>query len=120
MPVILWDIDGTLIRSGGAGKDAMEGALRDAFGLAEVKDEVPYSGRTDRAIARDLLRVHGLDASESNQTKLQEAYLAKLPDSLRLRGGNVLPGVADVLAELRSRTDVLMGLLTGNIRRGAG
>ncbi|MFO0804442.1 MAG: haloacid dehalogenase-like hydrolase [Gemmataceae bacterium] len=119
MPVILWDIDGTLIRSGGAGKDAMEGALRDAFGLAEVKDEVPYSGRTDRAIARDLLRVHGLDASESNQTKLQEAYLAKLPDSLRLRGGNVLPGVADVLAELRPRTDVLMGLLTGNIRRGA-
>lgn len=119
MPVILWDIDGTLIRSGGAGKDAMEGALRDAFRLGEIKDEVPYSGRTDCAIARDLLRVHGLDPSPANQRTLQEAYLGKLPESLKTRGGLVLPGVNEILAKLKPRPDVTLGLLTGNIRRGA-
>ena len=119
MHVILFDIDGTLIRSGGAGKDAMEGALRAAFQLAEIKDEVPYSGRTDCAIARDLLRVHGIDTTADNQRKLQEAYLARLPESLKSRGGKVLPGVHDLLASLRQRSEAVVGLLTGNIRVGA-
>ena len=119
MPIILFDIDGTLIRSGGAGKDAMEGALRTAFGLTEIKDEVPYSGRTDIAIARDLLRVHGLEQTLANRTKLQEAYLANLPLSLGAGSGLVLPGVNDLLAALRDREDVVLGLLTGNIRVGA-
>ena len=61
MPIILFDIDGTLVRTGGAGKFAMESALVSAFGVAELRDEVPYSGRTDVAITRDLLRVHGID-----------------------------------------------------------
>lgn len=119
MPVILFDIDGTLIRSGGAGKHAMERALRSAFGLTEVKDEVPYSGRTDCAIARDLLRVHGLEPTPANQQALHDAYLAKLPESLKDRGGNVLPGVNAVLQELKGRPNVVLGLLTGNIRTGA-
>ena len=119
MPVILWDIDGTLIRSGGAGKDAMEGALRDAFGLVDIKDEVPYSGRTDCAISADLLCVHGIDPSAENQRKLQDAYLARLPLSLKSRPGHVLPGVTEVLNILKPRGDVLLGLLTGNIRTGA-
>ena len=119
MPIILFDIDGTLIRSGGAGKDAMEGALRIAFGLTEIKDEVPYSGRTDVAIARDLLRVHGIEATLANQRTLQEAYLANLLVSLKSRGGTVLPGVNELLAALKGRTDSVLGLLTGNIRVGA-
>lgn len=119
MPVILFDIDGTLIRSGGAGKDAMEGALRHAFQLREIKDEVPYSGRTDRAIARDLLQVHGIDPTPANQRALQDAYLEKLPHSLKSRGGSVLPGVNDLLQSLQKRTDTVLGLLTGNIRTGA-
>lgn len=119
MPIILFDIDGTLIRSGGAGKDAMEGALRAAFNLTEIKDEVPYSGRTDIAIARDLLRVHGLEATPANQRALQEAYLAQLPLSLKSRGGKVLPGVNMLLETLKGRTDTVLGLLTGNIRVGA-
>ena len=57
MPIILFDIDGTLVRTGGAGKAAMESALVEAFGVKELHDKVPYSGRTDVAIGRDLL--HG-------------------------------------------------------------
>ncbi len=119
MPIILWDIDGTLIRSGGAGKHAMEGALRDAFQLADIKDEVPYSGRTDSAISRDLLRVHGIDPTDANRRSLEKAYLARLPESLRSRGGTVLPGVLEVLRALKLDSNVVVGLLTGNIRAGA-
>jgi phosphoglycolate phosphatase-like HAD superfamily hydrolase len=117
MPTILFDIDGTLVRTGGAGKAAMEAALRTAFGIAEIKDEVEYSGRTDRAIGRELLAVHGIDVTPANQTALQDAYLAHLPHSLTQRGGEVCPGVGPLLASLRGTMP--LGLLTGNVRAGA-
>ena len=119
MPIILFDIDGTLLRTGGAGKVAMETALREAFGIAEIHDRVPYSGRTDCAIARDLLAVHGIEPSLANQKQLQAAYLARLPQSLETRGGTVCPGVPELLVELAPRPEFLLGLLTGNIRYGA-
>lgn len=119
MPVLLFDIDGTLVRTGGAGKAAMEAALRDEFGVREIRDTVPYSGRTDRAIGRDLLRVHGLDATPENQARLQAAYLAHLPPHLTRLGGEVCPGINPLLAELRTRSGVVLGLLTGNVRAGA-
>ncbi|MDB5307372.1 MAG: gph 2 [Gemmataceae bacterium] len=119
MPIILFDIDGTLVRTGGAGKAAMEAGLRAAFGIAELRDGVPYSGRTDRAIARDLLAVHGIDPTPANQQTLQDAYLAHLPESLTTHGGIVCPGVAELLAALHTRAGTVLGLLTGNVRSGA-
>src|SRR5262249_20093126 len=93
MPILLFDIDGTLVRTGGAGKAAMEAALRDEFGVREIRDVVAYSGRTDRAIGRDLLTVHGIEPTPANQAKLQAAYLAHLPPSLKRLGGVVCPGI---------------------------
>lgn len=119
MPIILFDIDGTLVRTGGAGKAAMESALAEAFGVKELRDEVPYSGRTDVAIGRDLLRVHGIEPTPENQRKLRDAYLANLPESLRTRGGTVCPGIPELLAALAGRPGVVLGLLTGNVRLGA-
>ena len=119
MPIILFDIDGTLVRTGGAGKAAMEDALRHAFGIAEINDTVPYSGRTDRAIGRDLLAVHGIHPTPANASKLQDAYLAHLPPSLAKHGGKVCPGIGELLAALQPRTDAVLGLLTGNVRAGA-
>jgi phosphoglycolate phosphatase len=118
MHILLFDIDGTLIRSGGAGKDALESALAEVFGLEDVRDGVPYSGRTDTAIARELLAVHGIEPSEANLLRLKEAYLERLPQSLRAFEGIVLPGVVDLLNRLRGGR-AAVGLLTGNIRRGA-
>ncbi len=119
MPIILFDIDGTLVRTGGAGKTAMEAALVAAFGVAELRDEVPYSGRTDTAITRDLLRVHGSDPTPANQQKLRETYLAHLPSSLTAKGGEVCPGVPELLAAIAGKPGVVLGLLTGNVRIGA-
>lgn len=119
MRVILFDIDGTLIRTGGAGKAAMEGALLAAFGVPGIRNTVSYSGRTDWAIGRDLLAAHGVDPTEANRRLLQEAYLARLPAALDTHGGVVCPGVGELLAALGTRPDTVVGLLTGNVRAGA-
>ncbi len=119
MNVILFDIDGTLVRTGGAGKAAMEDALRDAFGVAEIVDTVPYSGRTDRAIGLDLLTAHGVDPTPDNQDRLHRGYLERLPEALKRYRGEVCPGVGDLIADLHPRDGVVLGLLTGNVRAGA-
>lgn len=119
MNVCLFDIDGTLLSSGGAGKAAMETALLAEFGLDGIRAQVPYSGRTDRAIGRDLLRLHDLGESVHNWQRLLSHYLRLLPDCLTKHRGQVLPGIAALLEHLRRRGDVALGLLTGNVRDGA-
>lgn len=120
MKIFLFDIDGTLIRSGGAGKAAMEAALVGEFGVTELIDKVPYSGRTDRAICRDLLELHGLEPNAENDRRLEESYLRQLPECLHKHGGTVLPGIRPLLDALVERSDCALGLLTGNVRAGAG
>ncbi len=119
MTIVLWDIDGTLIRSGGAGKLAMEAALRAAFGIREINDNVPYSGRTDVAIVRDLLVAHDLPTTDENQMLLREAYLHELPDCLTSAVGEILPGISQLVESFHRNENVLQGLLTGNVQRGA-
>lgn len=119
MQILLFDIDGTLIRSGGAGKAAMEDALRSEFGLVQIQDGVPYSGRTDPSISRDLLSVHDLDPSHENIERLKAAYLRLLPSCLKRFQGIVLPGIRRLLDRLRFADNVAVGLLTGNVRDGA-
>jgi phosphoglycolate phosphatase len=117
MRVLLFDIDGTLIRSGGAGKAAMEAALRTAFGVREIRDGIPYSGRTDPGIARELLTIHDIEPTPANVDRLKSEYLAHLPAKLKRIRGTVLPGIEDALR--RERCGAVVGLLTGNIRAGA-
>ena len=119
MYVCLFDIDGTLISSGGAGKVALEAALADEFGITGVIEKLQLSGRTDRAIIRDLFRMHVIDETPDNLRRLTAAYLRRLPACLERNNGRVLPGVADLLVQLGARKDVLVGLLTGNVRAGA-
>lgn len=119
MQVCLFDIDGTLLRSGGAGKAAMEAALASAFGVPPSAQDVPFSGRTDRAIARDLFAIHGVEHNDDNWQSFVANYLSHLPDCLTRLHGSVLPGIADLLTMLCRRPDVAVGLLTGNIRAGA-
>jgi phosphoglycolate phosphatase-like HAD superfamily hydrolase len=119
MDVCLFDIDGTLISSGGAGKAALEVALAEEFGIDKVIDKLELSGRTDRAIVRDLFAMHAIDDTPANRRRLKTAYLRHLPACLAKTGGRVLPGVAALLEALRRRGDVLVGLLTGNVRDGA-
>jgi phosphoglycolate phosphatase len=118
MNVCLFDIDGTLLSSGGAGKAALEAAFSQEFGVP-LRHHVPYAGRTDRAIMRDLFRLHDMDDSAANTGRLMEAYLARLPASLTAHQGRVLPGIAALLDWLATTGRFSIGLLTGNIRAGA-
>ncbi len=119
MHVCLFDIDGTLIASGGAGKAALEKALASEFGITKLIDKLQLSGRPDRAILRDLFRLHVIDDTPENWCRITEAYLRELPACLAASKGCVLPGIAELLQHLRGREDVAVGLLTGNIRAGA-
>lgn len=117
--VCLFDIDGTLINTSGAGKCAMEGALREVFGVDTPTRGIPYAGRTDRAIAEDLFRFHGVEISEDRWNSFRTSYLELLKVCLRDRPGVVLPGINTLLKHLAEREEFVVGLLTGNIRDGA-
>jgi phosphoglycolate phosphatase-like HAD superfamily hydrolase len=119
MHICLFDIDGTLLSSGGAGKAAMETALLSEFGLGGLRAQVPYSGRTDRAIGRDLFRLHDIEETPQNWQRFLAHYLRLLPECLTKHRGKVLPGIAALLDHLLQRGDVALGLLTGNVRDGA-
>ncbi len=128
MHVVLFDIDGTLISSGGAGRSALQAGLAEEFGPRALSDRLELSGRTDRAILHDLLRLCGLPDSKDNVDRLRAAYLRHLPRHMHAHAAQagaaayharVLPGVADLLAALSRRDDVRIGLLTGNMREGA-
>ena len=120
MKICLFDIDGTLLSSGGAGKAAMEAALLAEFDLPEIMGRVSYSGRTDRAILSDLLRVHGVEETDASRRRFLESYLRRLPEHLKnATGKGVLPGITYLLEHLGGRERVAVGLLTGNVREGA-
>ena len=121
MHLVLFDIDGTLLWSDGAGRRAMERALTQAFGSAGDAS-YRYDGKTDRQIVRDLMRMAGHEDEriDAGMAAVFETYLAGLRADLA-NGGNVrvLPGVPEVLDALERRDDVVLGLLTGNIEHGA-
>ena len=119
MHVCFFDIDGTLLKTGGAGQAAMEAALLSEFQADRPVEGIPMAGRTDRAIVSDLFAYFGVESNEAEWANFMAAYLRHLPDLLQQMQGAVLPGIAGVLEELHRRDDVLLGLLTGNFRAGA-
>lgn len=117
--IILFDIDGTLLSSAGAGKTALEKGMASKFGIGHIVDGLSLSGRTDKGILHDLLRLHGIPYSQESYQKMLQAYLEFLPECLNTGQGKILPGISDILAALKKREDCAVGLLTGNLRKGA-
>ena len=122
MKLVLFDIDGTLLSSEGAGTRAMRAALVELFGTSG-DPAYRYDGKTDRQIVRDLMRAHGHDDAYINERMdaLFELYLAGLSREVESgkRVPRALPGVPELLDALESREGVTLGLLTGNIEPGA-
>ena len=119
MHICFLDIDGTLVLTGGAGQTAFARTLAADFGIVEIDRSVGFAGRSDRAIAMDLFRRHGIAPTAENWLRFCAGYLSRLEEALATHQGYVLPGVGDFLAALVARGDVAVGLLTGNVREGA-
>ena len=120
--LVLFDIDGTILWSDGAGRRAMQSALTTVFGTAG-DPRYRYDGKTDRQIVRELMRQAGHDDGriDRDMDALLEHYLDGLRDELSSgeRRSELLPGVRELLDALESRDDVVLGLLTGNLEEGA-
>jgi phosphoglycolate phosphatase len=117
--LLLWDIDGTLIDSGGAGERALRTALRLEFGIEDSLGWLDYFGRTDSWIARDILEHHGFQPTPQNIRRFLEAYLTAVTVGMANPHARVLPGVKAILDAAVSSGDIAQGLLTGNLERGA-
>jgi len=118
--LILWDIDGTLIVSQGAGVRAMERAFEQRFGVKGDLSKIDWAGRTDAWITSEVFRFNGIPATPQSAHDFLETYLSLLPAELQSGPqGQVLPGIFELLESLHRRTDLAQGLLTGNLRRGA-
>ena len=117
--VIFFDIDGTLLNSGGAGQRAMEAAITSSLGIDLPFDGILTAGRTDRGIVQEIFERHQVEDTQENRDQFRDGYLQWLPRSLRDSPGLLLPGVESLLNELESAEDLLLSLLTGNYRAGA-
>lgn len=118
MITLLFDIDGTLVHTGGAGGAALLSAFRELFQVPQPRD-VEYSGRTDRAIGHDMLGLNNVELNEDNWSRLRTEYLGRLPIFLPRCRGHILPGIEPLLDRLAQQDNLAVGLLTGNLREGA-
>lgn len=117
--VFLFDIDGTLLSTGGAGVRAFRRASA-LWGHPGAMDAVSFHGRTDTSLAREFLQRVGLDDSQTSIHRFLDVYTFLLDDELSQGTGEVCPGVREWIALLSRRAvPPLLGLLTGNVRRGA-
>jgi phosphoglycolate phosphatase len=122
--LLLFDIDQTLVNTGGAGLRALDRACFKLFALEKAMDGISPHGKTDPAIAREILRVRlGLAADSVVPALISstlEAYTGFLEEEVQTSPAyRVLPGIAALLDEMLPRTDVMLGLATGNIEPGA-
>ena len=117
MWTILFDIDGTLIRTQGAGSGAMGQAVTQHYGKTDIP-HIRVHGCTDRGIVNELFTKLELDL-DADRSDFMATYCDFLEAKLVADGGEVLPGVIELLDTLQQRSDVALGILTGNAKRPA-
>jgi len=131
--LVLFDIDGTLVLTGGAGIRAMNRACEELVGHPHALEGIPVAGRTDRIILSDVVTRAGHSLHDGLLEQLRDRYIDYLRveiekpgklqsfESLGPRSGvkAVMPGIRELLDVLERREDVFLGLLTGNFEGGA-
>ena len=113
--VWLFDVDGTLVHTEGAGRAALEAAFRDVFGIDSALEGVPLAGRTDPLIIGDALARHGRAFANGERERFWSRAEAHLERLLSPPRGGVLPGVHELLDAIEAEPAHVRGLLTGNM-----
>jgi phosphoglycolate phosphatase len=119
--LVLFDIDGTLVVTGGAGQRAMNRAFTDVFGIPDAFKRIEIEGRTDTSILGDAFEGQGMTAGPAEVRAFRERYLECLREEVPRPGRNkrVLPGIGALLEALDPEPQVFLGLLTGNFADAA-
>lgn len=120
--LVLFDIDGTILRSAGAGRRAITTALAELIGDAGVFARIRFDGKTDPQIVAELLEAAGHRAphSEARVQAVCARYVELLEGELASASGmGLMPGFPAILDRLEATAGVVLGLLTGNLERGA-
>ncbi len=117
--LLLWDIDSTLITTGGAGDKALKRVVAERFRVGDDFHDIEIAGRTDSGIAASILRKYGIDPTAEHVAEFLEDYLRQLAELLPQLMGHVMPGVKEILDYVQPKADRVLALLTGNLRRGA-
>lgn len=121
MRLVLWDVDGTLLLTGGAGVRAMEQAFQEVYGLTNGLEGVEPGGKTDPQLVREVFARRGAGPSfEETLPAFFARYLDLFRGELaRSASFRVLPGVGEMIARLGREDSILQGLATGNVEEAA-
>jgi phosphoglycolate phosphatase-like HAD superfamily hydrolase len=116
---ILFDIDGTLTDSAGAGRRSLNQAMLDVTGIEDGFRGVGFAGKTDLAIIREGLEKLGLEAGDRMISLVAGHYVANLRSEVAKGGGHVKVGARELIEGLQNTDGCILGLLTGNLEEGA-
>jgi phosphoglycolate phosphatase-like HAD superfamily hydrolase len=118
---LLFDIDGTLVNTGGAGLKAMKSTVKSILGNEELLKDYSFAGKTDSQIMNDMVRRSGLDDNPETLSKLlEQTYIEKLKTNLKNSGNfRTYPNVNELLDNYQNKEDYELALLTGNFETGA-
>ena len=117
--LFLFDIDGTLITSGGAGETSYREAVGEFCGSFAPLEGLNFAGNTDTGLARSVLMAAGKEPTEEAIMALHDTYLGILADRIHRHQGSLLPGIILLLDQLKERPNCVLALLTGNLAAGA-
>jgi len=118
--LVLFDIDGTLVRTGHAGTQAFARTFASEFDLHHGSERMKFAGRTDVSLVREFFRIHGLDESPGHFERFFSRYAFWLDHILADSNGHACAGVSELICGLQALPNPpMLGLLTGNIQLGA-
>jgi phosphoglycolate phosphatase len=118
--LVLFDIDGTLVRTGGAGVKAFAKVFASEFGVSDGFERLRFAGRTDVSLVREFFGVHAIASTHRNFERFFEQYVFWLDHILSGSETEMCPGVWETIRGLKDiEAPPVLGLLTGNIRLGA-
>ncbi len=118
--LLLFDIDGTLLVSGGAGNRALNKTLQEKYSIQDAMKDIVPDGKTDPAIIREIFKNFNREPNDQEIEEICQTYLWYLEKEIeKSTGYRILQGVDSLLKEACRQSHIIMGLLTGNLKRGA-